>query len=77
MRGLRLQLTKQEARALKTVAGFNFTVPKAIQTQARALKSVGSIQITNDQREQIEFALETIFEKLCSMGIPSLETDSK
>jgi hypothetical protein len=66
VRGLRLQLTKQQAKDLAYVLSFELTVPKAINAKVKAWGGKG---LPQDEIERLSESMTTIHEKAYRLSL--------
>jgi hypothetical protein len=64
MRGLRLQLTKQQAKDLKKILCYEVTVPKAISAK---LKAWGGNGLSQDEMERLSDSMGVLLNKVSNL----------
>ena len=64
MRGLRLQLTKQQAVDLKLILGYEVTIPKAIHAR---LKRWGGKGLSQSEQDRLSGSISDIWAKVVNL----------
>jgi hypothetical protein len=64
MRGLRLQLTKQQAEDLRFVLGYEVSIPKAISAK---LKVWGGKGLSQNEMDRLSTSINAIWQKVIQL----------